>query len=257
MKDKTAIVTGGAKGLGEAIVRLFAEKGARVVISDVDVASGEKLAEELAGRAVFERHDVTSEESWQALIAATLNRFGGLDCLVNNAGIVEIGDIETQTTEEWRSVNAVIADGTFFGCKYAVRTMRESGGTIVNVASVASLQGESYAAAYTAAKGAVEALTRAVAVHCAQQKYPIRCNSIHPGGIATPLVDAMQPKVEKAVARGMKMPPFLATAGGFTAEPEDIAPAVLYLASDASKWVNGTRLVIDNTTTVTRGGLPA
>lgn len=257
MKDKIAIVTGGAKGLGAAIVRLFVEKGARVVIADVDAACGEALAEQLAGRAVFKQLDVTSEDNWERVMEETLDEFGRLDCLVNNAGIVEIGDIECQTTEEWHRVNAIVSDGTYFGCRYAVRAMKVAGGTIVNVASVSSLQGESYAVAYTASKGAVESLTRAVAVHCAQQKYPIRCNSIHPGGIATPLVDVMRPKIEKAVKAGMKMPAFLSYAGGYTAEPEDIAQSVLFLASDQSKWVNGTRLVVDNTTTVTRGGVPA
>jgi 3(or 17)beta-hydroxysteroid dehydrogenase len=257
LPGKIAIVTGGAKGLGAAIARLFIAEGATVVISDVDATNGEQLARELGNRAVFEKHDVTSEPDWERLIAATVQRFGKLDVLINNAGIVEIGDIETQTLEQWRRVNAVISDGCFFGCKHAVRSMKTSGGgTIVNVSSIASLQGESYVAAYSAAKGAVEALTRSVAVHCAQLKYHIRCNSLHPGPIDTPMVKDMPGKFKAAARAGMVMPPAAAGGTSYTATPADIATSVLYLASDASKWVNGTRLIIDNTASITRGSVP-
>ncbi len=186
LEGKVAIVTGGAKGLGAAVVRLFVAEGAKVVISDVDVENGERLAAEIGPAAAFERHDVASEQDWERVVAATLQRFGGFHVLVNNAGIALVGTIETQTAEQWRRVNAVIADGAFFGCQQAVRTMKtRGGGTIVNVCSVASLQGEPYVAAYCAAKGAVEALTRSVAVHCAQGGIPIRCNSLHPGPVAS------------------------------------------------------------------------
>jgi 3(or 17)beta-hydroxysteroid dehydrogenase len=257
LEGKIALVTGGAKGLGEAIVRLFVTEGATVVISDIDVQSGTSLAGTLGAHARFERHDVTAEAEWEKVIGDTVRRFGRLDVLVNNAGVVEIGNIETQTVEQWRFVNAVIADGTFFGCKHAVRTMKSSGGgTIVNVSSIASLQGEPYAAAYVAAKGAVEALTRSVAVHCAQMKYPIRCNSLHPGPIRTPLVASMGRKFEEAKEKGFELPPGFGTASSYSATAEEIAPAVLYLASPASKWVNGTRLIIDNTQSITRGNVP-
>jgi 3(or 17)beta-hydroxysteroid dehydrogenase len=258
LKDKTAIVTGGAKGLGEAVVRLFLAEGANVVISDVDAECGERLAAELGDKVVFKRHDVRSESDWERVIAETVAQFGRLDVLVNNAAVVEIGNIETQTAEQWRFVNAVIADGTFFGCKHAVRTMKHTGGgTIVNVASIASLQGEPYVAAYSAAKGAVEALTRSVAVHCAQMKIPVRCNSLHPGPIKTPLVQGMGAKFKAAVDAGMELPAGLGSMNSYKATPEEIAPGVLYLASPASKWVNGTRLVIDHTMTVTTGTVPA
>jgi 3(or 17)beta-hydroxysteroid dehydrogenase len=257
LPGKIAIVTGGAKGLGEAIVRLFVAEGATVVISDVDATSGARLADELGGQAVFQRHDVTSEPEWERVVGETVAAFGRLDVLVNNAGVVEIGDIETQTAAQWRLVNAVIADGTFFGCKHAVRSMKKTGGgRIVNVSSIASLQGESYVAAYVAAKGAVEALTRSVAVHCVQMKYDIRCNSIHPGPIKTPLVAGMMDKFKEAVRHGMVLPPGLGALSSYAATPAEIAPAVLYLVSDASKWVNGTRLVIDNTMSIISGTVP-
>jgi 3(or 17)beta-hydroxysteroid dehydrogenase len=256
LAGKVAIVTGGAKGLGAAIVRLFVEEGATVVISDVDTEAGVRLADSIGPRARFERHDVRDESEWERVIAATVARFGALDVLVNNAGVVEIGSIETASAEQWRFVNAVIADGAFFGCKHAVRAMKERGGAIVNVCSVASLQGEPYNVAYTAAKGAVEALTRSVAVHCVQMRYPIRCNSVHPGPIRTSMVAEIPAKFRQAAAEGFVMPEGFAALTSFTATPEEIAPAVLYLASPAAKWVNGTRLVIDHTQSITRGSVP-
>ena len=174
------------------------------------------------------------------------------------AGVVEVGNIETQTEAQWRRVQGVVADGTFFGCKHAVRSMKQTGGgTIVNIASIASLQGEPYVLAYGAAKGAVEALTRAVAVHCAQMKYPIRCNSLHPGPIRTPLVKGLGRQFKEAIGAGMEVPAGLGAMNSYSAAPEEIATSVLYLASDASKWVNGTRLVVDHTMSVTSGTVPA
>jgi 3(or 17)beta-hydroxysteroid dehydrogenase len=258
LQDKIAIVTGGAKGLGAAIAQLFVKEGARVILTDVDAASGAETARRLGERASFERHDVRLESEWERIIGLTVAKFGRLDVLVNNAGVIEIGNIETQTAEQWRLVNSVIADGAFFGCKHAVRTMKTTGGgTIVNVASIASIQGEPYVAAYCAAKGSVEALTRSVAVHCAQMRYNIRCNSIHPAKIETPLTADIPGKFKAAVQSGMKLPDQLGSVTSYTAQPEEIAPAVLYLASDASKYVNGTRLVIDNTMSITTGSVPA
>jgi 3(or 17)beta-hydroxysteroid dehydrogenase len=256
LEGQVAIVTGGAKGLGAAVVRLFVAEGATVVIADVDVEGGASLAAAIGGGAHFERHDVSAEPEWARLIEATLARFGRFDVLVNNAGVVEIGSIETASLEQWRTVNAVIADGTFFGCKHAVRAMKEKGGTIVNVSSIASLQGEPYNIAYSAAKGAVEAMTRSIAVHCVQMRYPIRCNSLHPGPIRTSLAAELPAKFEKARAQGFVMPPGFAAITSYSATPEEIAPSVLYLASAASMWVNGARLVIDHTQSITRGSVP-
>jgi 3(or 17)beta-hydroxysteroid dehydrogenase len=258
LQGKTAIVTGGAKGLGAAIAALFIAEGARVVLTDIDAESGVETARKLGEHARFERHDVRLESEWERVIGKTVADFGRLDILVNNAGVIEIGNIETQTAESWRLVNSVIADGTFFGCKHAVRTMKTTGGgTIVNVASIASIQGEPYVVAYCAAKGSVESLTRSVAVHCAQMRYNIRCNSIHPAKIETPLTNDIPAKFKAAVKGGMRLPEQLGSVNSYTAQPEEIAPAVLYLASDSSKYVNGTRLVIDNTMSITTGSVPA
>jgi 3(or 17)beta-hydroxysteroid dehydrogenase len=258
LRDKIAIVTGGAKGLGAAIGALFIKEGARVVLTDIDAASGEETARKLGEHAGFQQHDVRVESEWEAIIGATVARFGRLDILVNNAGVIEIGNIETQTAAQWHLVNSVIADGAFFGCKHAVRAMKlTGGGTIVNVASIASIQGEPYVAAYCAAKGSVESLTRSVAVHCAQMRYNIRCNSIHPARIETPLTADIPAKFKAAVKGGMRLPDQLGSVNSYTAQPDEVAPAVLYLASDASKYVNGTRLVIDNTMSITTGSVPA
>jgi 3(or 17)beta-hydroxysteroid dehydrogenase len=256
LEGKVAIVTGGAKGLGAAVVRLFVAEGATVVISDVDLDAGMRLAREIGPRARFEPHDVSSESEWVRVIADTVARFGHLDVLVNNAAVLEIGSIETASLEQWRFVNGVIADGTFFGCKHAVRAMKENGGTIVNVSSVASLQGEPYNIAYTAAKGAVAAMTRSIAVHCVQMRYPIRCNSLHPGPIRTPMVAEMPAKLQQAVEQGFVMPPGFAAITSHSAAPDEIAPSVLFLASPASQWVNGTQLVVDHTQSITRGSVP-
>jgi 3(or 17)beta-hydroxysteroid dehydrogenase len=258
LRNRIAIVTGGAKGLGAAIAALFVQEGAQVILTDVDIAAGEQTARRIGEGAHFQRHDVRFENEWQDLVAATVAKFGKLDILVNNAGLLEIGNIETQTAEQWRLVNSVIADGAFFGCKHAILAMKKSGGgNIVNVASIASLQGEPYVAAYCAAKGAVESLTRSIAVHCAQMRYNIRCNSIHPAKIETPLTADIPAKFKAAVKGGMRLPDKLGAVDSYTMQPEEVAPAVLYLASDASKYVNGTRLVIDNTMSITTGSVPA
>jgi 3(or 17)beta-hydroxysteroid dehydrogenase len=253
---KVAIVTGAAKGLGEADARLLAAEGARVILTDVDEAGGARVAAEIGAAVRFVRQDVRDEAAWQALIADVMAREGRLDILVNNAGVVEAGNIENTTAEDWRFIMAVSADGTFFGCKHAIAAMKRSGGgSIINMASVASLQGHPSVTAYCAAKGAVEALTRAVAVHCAQAGLAIRCNSIHPAGMDTPMVRSMGSKLAEA---GM-LPPADAPPAPSTrlGTAEDIAQAVLYLASDESRFVNGQKLVVDNSLTVTPGIVPA
>lgn len=260
---KIAIVTGAAKGLGRATAELFAAEGARVVLSDLDASEGEAVAAAIGPAARFRRHDVTDGRQWEQLVAETLADFGRLDILVNNAGLFEVGDIESQTEAQWDRVHAVAAKGTFLGCRQAVTAMKAltweagSGGSIVNIASIASLQGEPYAAAYCAAKGAVEALTRSVAVHCAQMRYPIRCNSLHPGPIDTPMVRAIPAQMEAARTQGFEAPVRQGALESYRAEAEEIAQSVLYLVSDAARWVNGTRLVVDNTMSVISGVAPA
>ena len=256
LSGKVAIVTGAAKGLGEADARLLAAEGARVILTDVDEANGQRVARDIGASARFLYQDVRQEQGWRDLIQTVMAEFGRLDVLVNNAGVVEAGTIETTSEADYRLVMAVSADGTFFGCKHAIPAMRSSGGgSIINMASIDSIQGEPLVAAYCAAKGAVESLTRAVAVHCAQGRMNIRCNSVHPSGIDTPMVRGFGRKV--AAAR--LMPP--AGSSPHATSPlgtaKDVAYAVLYLASDESRFVNGQRIVIDNSMSVTAGQVPA
>ncbi|MEL7028150.1 MAG: glucose 1-dehydrogenase [Pseudomonadota bacterium] len=256
LDGKVAIITGASKGLGEADARIFAREGAQVILTDVDVENGERVAEEIGSSARFVRQDVRHEAEWTALIDQVMSDYGKLDVLVNNAGVVEVGTIESTSEEAYRFVMAVSADGTFFGCKHAVPAMRKSGGgSIVNMASIASVQGEPYVAAYCAAKGAIEALSRAVAVHCAQHKMNIRCNSVHPSGIVTPMVLSMGEKMETAGLNALREDN---QAAGMSklGEPNDIANTVLFLASDESKFVSGTQIVVDNTMSVTTGLVP-
>ncbi|KUR73474.1 hypothetical protein AQZ52_00360 [Novosphingobium fuchskuhlense] len=251
LAGKVAIITGAAKGLGEADARMFVREGARVILTDVDRENGERVAAELGEMAEFRYLDVRHDAEWKVLVDDVVARHGKLDILVNNAGVVELGDIETQTEKDYRFIMAVSADGTWFGCQHAVRVMKETGGgSIINMASIASVQGESAVAAYCAAKGAVEGLTRAVAVHCAKQGYSIRCNSIHPAGILTPMV--MEVGRQAALMRGAEE---ALNSGPLVklGEPDDIAYTVVFLASDESKFINGAAIRVDDARSVIAG----
>lgn len=247
LAGKIAIITGAAKGLGEADARMFAREGATVILTDVDRESGEALAADIGGKAEFHYHDVRHDAGWKALIDDVVARHGRLDILVNNAGVVTLGNIETQTEDDYRFIMAVSADGTFFGCKHAVRVMKETGGgSIVNMASIASIVGEPSVAAYAAAKGAIESLTRSVAVHCAQNRYNIRCNSVHPAGILTPMVEEVM-RQAGATPVDADDP---ASSGVRLGEPDDIANTVLFLASAESKYINGAAIRVDSAKSV-------
>ena len=251
LDNKVAIITGGAMGLGAADSTLFAKEGAKVILTDVASDEGQKIADKIG--ATFMQQDVTDEERWKEIIAETVNLHGRLDILVNNAGIVEVGDPENQTTAEYRKTMAVHMDSTFFGCKYSIPVMAETGGgSIVNMCSIASVQGESYVAAYCAAKGAIEAYTRAVAVHCGLKKNGVRCNSIHPSGIATPMVASVPDKMNAKFGASPNQDAPVSKTG----EPIDIAYAALYLASDESKFMNGAQLRVDNAMSVASGTMP-
>jgi len=235
---KVAVVTGAAMGIGAAIARRLAAEGAQVVLTDVAVAEGRQVAEEIGPTATFLRHDVASEAEWDTVRDAALAAHGRIDILVNNAGVHIPAAIDEARFEDWRTIQSVNADGVFLGCRMAVREMkRTGGGSIVNVASVASHSGEAYGAAYCASKGAVRSLTKSVAVYA--KAFGIRCNSVHPGTIDTPMV--------WNIRVGLGLPK---TAPGVGA-PDDIANAVLYLASDEARYVNGAELLVDNGRTVT------
>ncbi len=251
LEGKVAIITGAAKGLGEADARMFAKEGATVILTDVDQENGERVASEIGEAAEFHVQDVSKESSWEKLVGDVVNKHGKLDILVNNAGVVAPGTIETQTEDEYRFVMAVSADATFFGCKHAVKAMKETGGgSIINMASIASVQGEPIVVAYAAAKGAVESMSRSIAVHCANNGYNIRCNSVHPAGILTPMVENIGADL---VGRDDLRPNSEGPAPSQLGEPDDIANTVLFLASDESKFINGAAIRVDNAKSVVEG----
>jgi 3(or 17)beta-hydroxysteroid dehydrogenase len=240
VQGKVAVITGGAAGVGRASALQLAAEGARVVITDVDEERGHALAREIGAQATFVRHDIGNEADWQHVMAQA-QQIGPVGVLVNNAGIYATGTIEDTSLEQWRKLQRVNGEGTFLGCKYGVAAMRAApSGSIINLSSAAALGGMSTLAAYSATKGAITALTRSVAAHCKQQGYRIRCNSIHPGGIATDMTRALRADLG-AAAVGIDADP----RAGFC-EPSDVAYMVAYLASDESRFVNGAELRIDN-----------
>ena len=244
VSGKVALVTGGASGLGKATARALAREGAQVVIADMNEAGAKELAGELGGSALALRLDVRSEEDWQRAIAESVRAFGGLHVLVNNAGIVVARSIEDTTLEQLRSVLAVNVEGVFLGCKHAIPAMNAAGsGSIINLSSAAGLVGTPPFAAYSASKGAVRLLTKTVAGHCMLLGYPIRCNSIHPGGMDTPMVQSLGSALAGAG------PSTLALFGKMTPSPggqaEDVANLALFLASDEAKHLNGSEIAID------------
>jgi 3(or 17)beta-hydroxysteroid dehydrogenase len=246
---KVAIITGAASGIGRGCARTLAREGASVVIADRDAEAGAKVAAELGAPHQFELLDVTDEAGWARVVDATVGAFGRLDILVNSAGIAVWGDVESLTLAQWRHQHAVNSDGTFLGCRAALGAMKQTGGgSIINLSSVAGLIGVADAAAYCSSKGAVRLLTKSVALHAARAGYNVRCNSVHPSFIDTPMVSAVvnaSPDQAKTRAAFERAAP-LRRLG----EVDDVANLVLYLASDESKFVTGTELVVD-------GGLTA
>ena len=241
LQGKVSLVTGAAKGLGAAMAEAFVREGARVVLCDVDAHVGAQTARALGPTAEFLPLDVTREAEWIAVLETVERRHGALHVLVNNAGVVRLGTIEDTSEADYRAVMAVSADGTFFGCKHAVpRIARAGGGAIVNLSSINAIQGNPPVTAYSAAKGAVAALTRAVAVHCKEQGYGVRCNAILPSSIDTPMVRSL------AQASGVSAP------AGRIGAPEDVAHLAVYLASDESAFMNGQCLVLDDGASVNR-----
>lgn len=231
MDGKVALVTGAARGIGEAIAKLFAAEGACVAIGDVQVEAGQRVAQEITntgGRARFFPLDVTRETDWRAAVAATVEAFSKLDVLVNNAGIYSTELVDETSLEVWEQIMAVNSTGPFLGSKHAIPEMKKAGGgSIVNMSSAWGIVGNEDGAAYCASKGALRILTKATAVQYG--KYGIRANSIHPGPIDTGMLgeQVVSPPLERV------------------GQPMEIAQGALYLASDASTYVTGIELPID------------
>lgn len=240
--NKVALVTGGAKGIGAAVARQLAAEGAQVLVSDLDVQAGEALAAQLGGSVSFIRQDVSVEADWQAVAACLIERYGRLDILVNNAAILLLGSLEQTSLESWQRVMRVNADSVFLGCRMAMPLMRESGGgSIINLSSIAALAGRRDYAAYSASKGAVAALTRVVAADGRVSRSRIRCNSIHPDGVLTPMTHAALPADLDAELLTIDHDPM-----NRFCRPDDVAAAVLFLASDESRAINGMELRVDS-----------
>jgi NAD(P)-dependent dehydrogenase (short-subunit alcohol dehydrogenase family) len=251
MRTKVALVTGAASGLGRAASLRLAVAGARVHVTDIDEA-GQRVAEEIiaaGGEAVFEPLDVTAEASWRRVMEGAVARWGRLDIVVNNAGLGLSRPLTETSLEDWRRLMAVNLDGVFLGTREAVSTMRRlgRGGSIINISSISGLVGSAGSSAYSASKGGVRLFTKAVAIECAREQ--IRVNSIHPGLVKTPIWErggsgawlASVPGGIEGLHRALDR----AAPMGRMAEPEEIAEAILFLASDASSYMTGSELVID------------
>lgn len=241
LDNKVAIITGGARGMGEAESHLFAKEGAVVYLTDVLEEEGTAVARrirEAGGDATFLAHDVTNESRWQEVIDAVVEAHGRVDVLVNNAGLGLLKTAEDTRSDQWDRIMNVNAKGVFFGCKYIVPAMQKAnGGSIINISSMYGLVGAPASAAYQAAKGAVRLLSKSCAVDYA--RYNIRVNSVHPGLILTPIFghlaedkDAMQRLLGTTL---MERP----------GQPDEVAYPVLFLASDESSFMTGSELVVD------------
>ena len=247
---KQALVTGAAQGLGAAIARMLAREGARVLLTDINAAGAAEQAawinhEYGAGTAFSLPHDVTSREEWSRAVDVAQDVLGGLSVLVNNAGIGVKGNIETCTLEDWRQGFAVNVDSVFLGCQAALPLMKAGQpGSIVNISSIAGLIASDTMPGYNASKAAVWMLSKSVALYCAKQGWDIRCNSVHPTFVDTPILDGIAVNAGREVdlVRGKlaRQVPL-----GRIGVPDDVASAVLYLASDESRFVTGAELKVD------------
>jgi NAD(P)-dependent dehydrogenase (short-subunit alcohol dehydrogenase family) len=243
---KVALVTGAALGLGRAAALLLAREGARVALTDTKAPEGQAAVDQIVkagGQAIFIHHDVAQEADWERAIAATLERFGRLDVVVNNAGVALAGSVEDCTLEQWRWLMSINLDGVFLGTKHGIAAMKGHGGSIINLSSIEGLIGDPNLAAYNASKGGVRIFTKSAALHCAKAGYRIRVNSIHPGYIWTPMVEGLvDGQTDPVEARNalVALHPL-----GRLGEPDDIAFGILYLASDESNFMTGSELVID------------
>ena len=245
LENKVALISGGARGMGAAEAKLFADEGAKVVIGDVLDEEGrqtEAAINEVGGECLYVHLDVTDEGSWEQAVRETVSRFGKLDILVNNAGIFRSHRVEDTTSEEWNLVMDINAMGVFLGTKAAIPAIRNAGGgSIVNISSVAGLVGGP-SSAYSASKGAVRLLTKSTAIQYAAEG--IRCNSVHPGVIETPMtLPTLLSTPEEREMRVARYPL------GRIGQPEDVAYGVLFLASDESSFMTGSELVIDGGST--------
>lgn len=250
LHDKISLITGGSKGIGAAAVRLFAKEGSIVIVTDIRDDLGGMLSESLGERVIYKHLDVSKEEEWINLTNWLISRFGGVDILFNNAGIMayknNIQDPENTTLENWQRIHHVNLDSVFLGCKYGIKMMkRRGGGSIINMSSRSGIVGVPHQGPYSSSKAAIRNYSKSVALYCAEKKYNIRCNSIHPAAILTGIWnntigtenDPQRNNSITALEKGIPL--------GRMGEPLDVAYATLFLASDESKYITGTELIVD------------
>jgi len=250
VSGKIAMMTGGASGLAKASAKLFVEEGGQVMVADIDEAGGRAVAESLGDAADFVRLDVTSEQDWIDGYAAAKDRFGGVHIVLNSAGIGWTQPVTEISLEDWRRVHAIDLDGVFLGCKHGVPAIADtiqagvgsSKGSIVNISSIAGNIAGHNMAAYNSAKAAVRHLTKSVALHCCRQGYEIRCNSVHPTFVDTPILDKHRERfgAEEAMKKLARQVPI-----GRVGKPEEVAYSILFLASDESSYTTGSELLVD------------
>jgi short-subunit dehydrogenase len=248
-EGKVALVTGGASGLGSAFCHGLAREGARVVVADIQAEAGQGVADAIVaegGEAIFAQLDVADPSAWQAAIDTTMSHFSRLDILINSAGIGPPASIVDCSLEEWNKVLAVNLTGTFLGCKLAIPAMVvNGGGAIVNIASIYGMVADQLGAAYCTSKAGVTNLTKAVALHCATTANGVRCNSLHPGFIMTPMVEAVGEHLSQDVLEAYTTRTIGQIPVGRAGTPEDMVGPTLFLVSDEARYLNGSGLVAD------------
>jgi NAD(P)-dependent dehydrogenase (short-subunit alcohol dehydrogenase family) len=245
MQDKRCLVSGAARGIGLAVCERLIEEGAQVMMADIDAASGETQAQRLGEHAVFQPLDVTHDEQWDAALDAIERRWGGVDVLVNNAGIALMGDIESTTPEQWQRTLEVNLSAVMLGTRKAVARMKGQGGAIVNMASIEGLIGEPLALAYNAAKGGVRLFSKSAAIHCARAGYGIRINCVCPGFIDTEMVRGAVGGLGAEAAEQFHQALMARVPMGRLGHAREIANAVLFAASDEASFMTGADLVVD------------
>ena len=236
VEGKVALITGGARGLGAADAIALAREGAHVVITDM--LDGTQIANQVGG--LYLPHDVREEAQWADVVDTVRDRYGRLDILVNNAGIMISGNPETTRLEDLRKVFAVAVDGTFLGIKHTLPLLKDgNSGSIINISSITAFRHFPDTLAYASAKGAIRSMTKAVTGYCKTKGYNVRCNSVHPSGIDTPMI-------HQRIAEGPARSANSSSTPSPMGKPEDVANMIVFLASEESRYINGAEFVIDD-----------
>lgn len=246
-----SLITGAASGIGKTTAEEFAKEGSKVILSDINDEKGYKLAKEIGPNASYINLDVCDEKAWEKTKIYIEENFGRLDVLFNNAGIIGVGvdgfgpqDPEHTSLKDWDKINQINSDSVFLGCRFAIEMMKKNGGSIINMSSRSGIVGVPGACAYASSKAAIRNHTKSVALYCAQEGYPIRCNSVHPAAILTPIWKKMLGNDENNIKEKIKEMSEKIPIGRM-GEPIDVAYGVIYLASKESNYITGIELTID------------